>query len=286
MPSCPKCSQPLQPTDKKCPICGTPCLDPLDMAVQMEARRKRLRVVIGVLVLLVLVVVSMLLGRNMLPVTVAEAPASDSGKLLQAPPAPPMPGALLQAPGKDIPKPDETVPADIMAYLQKLQVIETYRQQMQGDLSGALGMMVKAMSMKAEIDDEEMEKKSTSLGQDAQAYANQWSLLTQNFEQIQAPPSCSELHGAYRAMLSQSSAYLIQIHFSLEKAMTDPSNALQVLTQIQAGASRDVDHLILQANLQLQTILDTNKLRKYFPDFEVRTDNGTNIRSVLGSYGL
>ncbi|MHB1460675.1 MAG: zinc ribbon domain-containing protein [Armatimonadota bacterium] len=286
MPNCPKCSHPLQPSDKQCPICGTPCLNPLDMAIQIEQRRKRIRVIVGVLVLLVLMVVSALLGRNMFPVTVAEAPAASTGKLLQAPPAPPMPGGVLQAPGKEAPQPDDTVPADVMAYLKQLQVIETYRQQMQGDLSGALGMMVKAMSLKVEIDDEEMAKKSTSLSQDAQAYANQWAVLAQNFEQIQAPPSCSELHGAYRAMLSQSSAYLIQIHFSLEKAMSDPTNALQVLTQIQAGASRDVDNLILQANLQLQTVLDTNKVRKYFPDFEVRTDSGTNMRSVLGSYGL
>lgn len=286
MPNCPKCSQPLQPTDKKCPICATPCLNPLDMVVQIEQRRKRIRVAVAILVLLALMVVSALLGRNIFPVTVAEAPTAETGKLLQAPPAPPMPGNVLQAPGTKAPPTDDPIPADVVAYLQQLQRIEAYRQQMQGDLSGALGMMVKAMSMKAEIDDEAMTEKSTSLSQDAQTYANQWSVLTQNFEQIQAPPSCGDLHGAYRAMLSQSSAYLIQIHFSLEKAMSDPTNALQVLTQIQAGASRDVDHLILQANLQLQTTIDKNKLRKLFPEFEVRTDNGTNMRSVLGSYGL
>ncbi len=286
MPNCQKCSAPLQPNDKQCPICGTPCLNPLDMAVQLEQRKKRLRIAAGIVIVLLLVVVSAIVGRNIFPVTVAEAPKASSGKLLQAPPAPPVPGNLLQASGNPSPKVDDSVPADVVAYLRQLQVIENYRQQMQGDLSGALGMLVKAISMKAEIDEDEMQKKSDSLGQDAQTYANQWSNLTRAFEQIQAPPSCSELHGAYRAMLSQSSAYLIQIHFSLEKAMSDPANALQVLTQIQSGASRDVDHLILQANLQLQTVIDKNKLRKYFNDFEVRSDNGTNLRNVMGSYGL
>ncbi|GBC97442.1 hypothetical protein HRbin16_03265 [bacterium HR16] len=51
---------------------------------------------------------------------------------------------------------------------------------------------------------------------------------------------------------------------------------------MQGTASTDVDTQILQANYELQQVLDKYNLRNYFPGFVISGDGGLNLRSIFG----
>ncbi len=230
-------------------------------------------------------IVGIVLGRHFFPVTSREASAPPAGNVLQAP-APQIPDSgLLQAQAQQPPAPQEPErrpPADIIDYLKHLQRVEAQRQAMQRDLTPAFNAFVNAMAMRATLDEQEMHQRMSSVQQAPQDYSQKWSQLSQIFESKQPPPACQPLHEAYRKMLSSTIAYMTKVYLALEQAQTDPNAALQVLSQMQGTASTDVDTQILQANFELQQILEQYDLRRYFPGFVISGDGGLNLRSIFG----
>lgn len=233
--------------------------------------------------MLVVLVVGVLLGRHFLPVTQREAVAPPAGTVLQAP-APQLPDTgLLQAQAEPPPpEPDRRPPADIIDYLKHLQQVEVQRQAMQRDLTPAFNAFVNAVAMRATVDEAEMQQRMGQVQQAPQDYSQKWGQLSQFFETKQPPPTCQALHESYRKMLASTIAYMTKVYLALQQAQTDPHAALQVLSQMQGTASTDVDTQILQANFELQQILEKYDLRRYFPGFVISGDGGLNLRSIFG----
>ncbi|MDW8105350.1 MAG: hypothetical protein RMK92_10105 [Armatimonadota bacterium] len=244
--------------------------------------RKPVFIAAGVLVLLV---AGILLGRHFFPVTHREASAPPGGNVLLAP-APQLPDTnMLRAEAEAPPQPQEQPqrpPDDIIDYLKHLQRIETQRQAMQRDLTPALNAFVNAVAMRATIDEQEFQQRMSAVQQTPQDYSQRWSQLSQLFEAKQPPPACQPLHESYRKMLASTIAYMTKIYLALQQAQTDPNTALQVLSQMQGTASTDVDTQILQANIELQQLLDKYDLRRYFPGFTISGDAGLSLRSIFG----
>lgn len=234
---------------------------------------------------LVILVAGILLGRYLAPVTHREASAPPGGNVLLAPP-PPMPDKnLLRAEGEAQPPPQEPQkrrPDDIIDYLRHLQRVETQRQAMQRDLTPAFNAFVNAVAMRATIDEQELKQRMSAVQQAPQDYSQKWGQLSQMFESRQPPPACEPLHEAYRKMLASTIAYMTKVYLALQQAQTDPNAALQALSQMQGTASTDVDMQILQANYELQQILDKYDLRRDFPGFVISGDGGLNLRSIFG----
>lgn len=234
---------------------------------------------------LVLVVAGILLGRHLFPITHREASAPPGGNVLLAP-APQLPDTnLLRAEGEAPPPPQEPQkrrPDDIIDYLRHLQKVETQRQAMQRDLTPAFNAFVNAVAMRATIDEQEIQQRMSAVQQAPQDYSQRWAQLGQLFESKQPPPACQPLHEAYRKMLASTIAYMTKVYLALQQAQTDPNAALQALSQMQGTASTDVDTQILQANYELQQVLDKYDLRSYFPGFVISGDGGLNLRSIFG----
>ncbi|MER3473857.1 MAG: hypothetical protein C4335_07440 [Armatimonadota bacterium] len=232
---------------------------------------------------LVVLVAGILLGRHFFPVTHREAMAPPTGNVLEAP-APQLPDTgLLQAQAEPPQKqPEKTPPADIIDYLKHLQRVEAQRQAMQRDLTPAFNAFVNAVAMRATIDEQELQQRMSAVQQAPQDYSQKWAQLSQLFESKQPPPACQPLHEAYRKMLSSTIAYMTKVYLALQQAQTDPNTALQALSQMQGTASTDVDTQILQANYELQQVLDKYDLRRYFPGFVISGDGGLNLRSIVG----
>jgi hypothetical protein len=132
------------------------------------------------------------------------------------------------------------------------------------------------------MDEQEMQQRMGAVQQAPQDYSQRWAQLSQMFESKPPPPACQPLHEAYRKMLASTIAYMTKIYLALQQAQTDPNAALQVLSQMQGTASTDVDTQILQANYELQQILDKYDLRRYFHGFVISGDGGLNLRSIFG----
>lgn len=232
---------------------------------------------------LVVLIAGTLMGRHFFPITHREAMAPPAGNVLQAP-APQTPNAgLLQSQAEPLPQePEKTPPADIIDYLKHLQRIEAQRQAMQRDLTPVFNAFVNAVAMRATIDEQEMHQRMSAVQQAPQDYSQKWAQLSQLFESQQPPPVCQPLHVSYRKMLASTIAYMTKVHLALQQAQSDPNSALQALSQMQGTASTDVDTQILQANYELQQILDKYALRRYFPGFVISGDGGLNLRSILG----
>lgn len=234
---------------------------------------------------LVLVVAGFLLGRHLFPITHREASAPSEGNVLLAP-APKLPDTnLLRAEGEAPPPPQEAQkhpPADIIDYLKHLQKVEAQRQAMQRDLTPAFNAFVNAVAMRATLDEAELQQRMSAVQQAPQDYSQRWGQLSQLFETKQPPPACQPLHEAYRTMLASTIAYMTKVYLALQQAQTDPNAALQTLSQMQGTASSNVDTQILQANYELQQVLDKYDLRRYFPGFVISGDSGLSLRSIFG----
>lgn len=232
---------------------------------------------------LVLVVAGILLGRHFFPVTHREVSAPSDSNVLLAP-APQLPDTnMLRAQAEAPPQePPRQPPADIIDYLKHLQRIELQRQAMQRDLTPAFNAFVNAMAMRATLDDQEFQQRMGAVQQAPQDYSQRWVQLSQLFESKQPPPACQALHESYRKMLASTIAYMTKVYLALHQAQTDPNAALQVLSQMQGTASADIDTQILQANLELQQVLDRYDLRKEFPGFTISGDSGLSLRSIFG----
>lgn len=234
---------------------------------------------------LVVLLAGILLGRHLFPITHREASAPSGGNVLLAP-APQLPDtSLLRAEGEAQPPPQETpkrAPDDIIDYLRHVQKVETQRQAMQRDLTPAFNAFVNAVAMRATIDEQEMQQRMSAVQQAPQDYSQKWAQLSQLFEAKQPPPACQPLHESYRKMLASTIAYMTKVYLALQQAQTDPNAALQALSQMQGTASTDVDTQILQANYELQQVLDKYDLRRYFPGFVISGDGGLNLRSIFG----
>lgn len=232
----------------------------------------------------VVLIVGIVLGRHF-SIVRREAMAPPTGNVLQAP-APQLPSAgLLQSQAEQPPappQPDHRPPADVIDYLKHLQRVEAQRQAMQRDLTPAFNAFVNAMALRATIDESQFQQRMSAVQQAPQDYTQKWSQLSQLFESKQPPPTCQPLHEAYRKMLSATIAYMTRVYLALEQAQTDPNAALQALSQMQGSASTDVDTQILQANFELQNVLEKYDLRRYFPGFVISGDSGLNLRSIFG----
>lgn len=247
----------------------------------MEAKKLAL----GGVVLALVLVAGVFLGRQLFPLTHKEANLPPAGNVLQAPAPQISPGNLLQAPGQQTEQPREpekAPPADIIDYLKHLQRIEAQRQAMQRDLTPAFNAFVNAMAMRATIDEQEMQQRMGTVQQAPQGYAQRWTQLSHHFESKPAPPACQQLQASYRQMLAATITYMTKVYLALQQAETDPQAALQTLSQMQSTASADVDTQIMQANYELQQILDNYNLRNYFPGFVIKGDGGLSLRSILG----
>ncbi|MGQ9882138.1 MAG: hypothetical protein ACUVSV_14975 [Armatimonadota bacterium] len=232
---------------------------------------------------LVVLIAGVLMGRHFFPVTHREATAPSAGNVLQMPaPQPPDTGLLQAQAEAPQQEPQKSPPADIIDYLKHLQRIEAQRQAMQRDLTPAFNAFVNAVAMRATIDEQEMQQRMSAVQQAPQDYSQKWGQLSQLFESRTPPPACQPLHESYRKMLASTIAYTTKVYLALQQAQTDPNAALQALSQMQGTASTDVDAQILQANYELQQILDKYDLRRYFPGFVISGDGGLNLRSILG----
>lgn len=232
---------------------------------------------------LVVLIAGILLGRHFFPVTHREAASPPAGNVLEMPtPQLPNPGLLQAQAEPPLQEPEKSPPADIIDYLKHLQRIEAQRQAMQRDLTPAFNAFVNAVAMRATIDEQEMQQRMSAVGQTPQDYSQKWAQLSQLFESKQPPPACQPLHEAYRKMLASTVAYMTKVYLALEQAQTDPNTSLQALSQMQGTASTDVDTQILQANYELQQILDKYDLHRYFPGFVISGEGGLNLRSIVG----
>ena len=287
---CARCSVEIPAQSQFCLRCGTPVshttpgLTGTPSFAPPKAKNRPLLITIAILGLAVLAL-GVTVGGQMLQ----KAHDANGGQLVQAP-GNNNGGSLVQAPGNNDgnkllkatadPKPNNVVQqpgegnhADIEDYLQKLKRIEASKQiLMRKQIGNALMDMAKAKALSASIEESDYNNTFNDLGKSMNYDSSEWNALTAELNKLSPPPSCRDLHNKYYDHLGKIQAVIVMVNETMGKVQSDPSNALQALTQMQGKASADVDGAILVADDALAEVCSKYKIRK---DWDIKGDGGS-----------
>jgi hypothetical protein len=293
---CSRCSAEIPAQSRFCLRCGTAVpsttttqmptgYNPTMAAPQRASGNKGLYAVIGLLAIAVLALGGFV-AKGMFQKSaddkkgqLVQAPGmGSSGALVQAPGDSKM-APIVQAPGDSTPapivqQPDSAPnPADIDDYLQFVRRIEASKQQLlRKQLKDALVMMTKAKMLSATIEEENYNNAFNDIGKGLSYNADEWEMLTREFQTRTPPPSCVDLRNKYLDQLAKIQTMVIEVNDALSKVQTDPSKALETLTQMQGKASIDADESIAKADDALAEVCSKYRLRK---EFDIRSDSSS-----------
>lgn len=203
-----------------------------------------------------------------------------SGKLVLAPgetqpiqmvqrPAEQKPINVVQAPADTAPPPTDII--DYLAFLKKLEAAKQVLIRKQtGD---ALMLMAQAKGLSGSVDEGEYNSTLGNISKNVNYSADDWNQLSITLQQRVPPDSCRELHNRYYEHLGKIQALMVAVNDAMAKIQTDPSNALQALTQMQGKAGADADAMAAIADESLSNLCIRYHLRK---DFDIKTDSGSS----------
>lgn len=200
-----------------------------------------------------------------------QAPGVGTGSPLVQAPGDSQPAPILQAPGE--PEPAAPRPVDIEDYLAFLKRIEEQKQVLiRKQLKDALVFMTKAQMLRATIDEEQYNQTFGDIGQGMSYSADEWEVLTREFNSRTPPESCVDLRNKYLDQLAKIQGMIIEVNAALGKVQSDPTSALDALTQMQGKSSLEIDESVRKADDALAEVCDRYRLRK---NFDIKSDSAS-----------
>lgn len=292
---CVRCSAEIPSQSQFCLRCGSPIhsasiipgsMNTAPAVVSTRVNTRPLKIAAAVLLLIVAGLGAMLL-KGQLAQKTGQTP---TGKLVQAP-GENQPIQLVQRPGEQTPinmvqrpaeqKPINVVqdpvdtappPADIIDYLAFLKKLEAAKQVLIRKQTGdALSLMAQAKGLSGSVDENDYNSTLGNISKNVNYSAEDWNQLSITLQQRTPPDSCRELHNRYYEHLGKIQALMVAVNDAMSKIQSDPSNALQALTQMQGKAGADADAMAAIADEALSNLCRRYHLHK---DFDIKTDSG------------
>ena len=282
---CVRCSAEIPSQSQFCLRCGSPIhsasinsggANTLPAAVSAPAATRPLKFAIAAILLIVACLGAFLL-KGQLAQKTGQTPNS---KLVQAPGGT-LPIQLVQRPAEQKPinvvqEPADTAPppTDIIDYLAFLKKLEAAKQVLIRKQTGdALMLMAQAKGLSGSVDENEYNSTLGNISKNVNYSAEDWNQLSITLQQRTPPDSCKELHNRYYEHLGKIQALMVAVNDAMAKIQTDPSNALQALTQMQGKAGADADGMAAIADEALSNLCIRYHLRK---EFDIKTDSGSS----------
>jgi len=199
----------------------------------------------------------------------ADAPKPAGPSILQADAPKPGP-SVLQA---DAPKiePGTPVSPRVIDWLEHLKRIEMRRRAMRNDFTPALEMLKNALSLKAEIEEDQQIEKQQNISEGYKKYAQNWYQLVQDYQSVPPPTECKKLADTYDAALLNYVQFMLQIQESMHK------QDISALMNMRGSAQGNVDQQLIQSDVELSIVCRQYEVRK---DFSIEADS--DMKSMLG----
>lgn len=200
----------------------------------------------------------------------ADAPRPEGPSILQAEAPRPEGPSMLQA---EVPKLPERTPAPkhVIDWLEHLKRIEMKRRAMRNDFTPALDMLKNALSLKAEIEEEQQVEKQQNISQGYEKYAQNWYQLVNEYQSVQPPPECKKLADTYYAALQSYVRLMLTIQEAMQK------QDIGALMNMRGSAQGNVDQQLTQSDVELAIVCRQLDVRK---DFSIEADS--DMKSMLG----
>lgn len=179
---------------------------------------------------------------------------------------------MLQAQGVKSPSP-QPPPPEVVDWLEHLRRIEMKRRQMRNDFSPALDMLKTALSMKTELEEEQVQSKQEQLQQGYEKYAQNWYGLLREYRSQPAPPACKVLADTYDVALQNYIQVMLQIQEAIQK------EDISGLTKMRGTAQGNVDQQLVQSDVELGKVCYQFKIRK---EFSIQPDTSLDTLFGLG----
>ena len=247
-----------------------------------------------VLLLLALIALGAFVVRGALT---QQAAKPSGGQLVQAP-GEGRPGSLVQAPGNSnigapVQAPADSNPnkivqssapvvntADISDYLRFVKEVEDRKMRViKSELAGALASQASQLGRQAAAasDDDQSKAYLPSVAKDSAQYDVQWNELTKYFNTRVPPASCRDIYVRYYDHLGKIQSQFVKVRNALAQAQSDPSKALQSLTDMQGTASVEADTSARSADDAVDDVCRKYSLRK---EFDIKTDPSGSTGSL------
>jgi len=246
--TCRRCGTSLPSDSKFCPNCGLHHTS-VELEGKMEQPQKSrkkpaiLAIIAGLVVVAGLIILMFLLKGK--PVT-ETAPV----QVGQTP--------VTSAPSAKTPETKAGPPAEIVAYLDHVKVIEGKRLKMRVDLAPAFQMLSKVQSMQNDTEEESRAGKQQDVSKGIDQYTQQWQDIVGEFNAVRPPSGCEQLAGAYSNALGKYSQVMINIQIAISK------QDMGALLGMQGTAQAEVDASLTQADSELSAVCQHYGIQKSF----------------------
>jgi hypothetical protein len=179
-------------------------------------------------------------------------------------------------------QPGPADPVDIIDYLKHVREIERQRVALSKQQLGqalAWSSNIQAANIGAEMSDNPEQKHKddyTKFQSSFSQWAVQWEALARAFNAYPkpVPQSCVQLRDKYLDVLGKTSASVTTVGNSLSRALSgDATSALQALSDMQGGASADIDRSCDAADSEVAAICSKYNIHK---DFDIKSDGGSS----------
>ncbi len=281
---CVRCSAEIPSQSQFCLRCGSPIhstsINPAVMNTQPAAMVEPVNTrPVKAAIAIVLIIVACM-GAFLLKGQLAQKTgATPTGKLVQAP-GETQPIQMVQRPAEQKPielvqEPADTAPppTDIIDYLAFLKKLEAQKQVLIKKQTGdALMLMAQAKGLSGSVDENDYNNTLGNISKNVNYSAEDWNQLSIMLQQRTPPDSCRELHNRYYEHLGKIQALMVAVNDAMTKIQSDPSSALQSLTQMQGKAGADADAMAAIADEALSNLCVRYHLHK---DFDIKTDSGS-----------
>ena len=184
-----------------------------------------------------------------------------------------------------------TMPPDIRAWLDHLRETEDRKNKLVNDQSSLivveftklnnLGAATGALDNNGNLDPENMRSPSEVENEKLKALRPAWRDLIQFFESMPPPPECTDLAHTYDRALDEVSGEIGDLGDILSGSQTDPTKAIQTLTNLQ-GKSAPIDQSFSLSDSMVGQICDKYHTAKWF---SIKADAGSPL-SMGGAGGL
>jgi hypothetical protein len=281
---CVRCSAEIPAQSQFCLRCGAAisntAVNPTGYTAQMSMAQPRANNRPLLIAVALLAVLALGLGAYVAKGMLQKPGQASTGQLVQAPgqgntgalvqtPGEGEPSPVMQAPGE--PEPAAPRPADIEDYLAFVKRIEAEKQVLiRKQIKGALAALTNAQAARATADEDEFTQRIQNI---TSAYnPDEWEGLTRAFNERTPPSSCVDLRNKYLDQLARIQAMIVEADEAFSKIQTNPSGALDTLTQMQGRASGEADEAIAKADEALAEVCDRYRIRK---DFDIKGDSAS-----------
>jgi hypothetical protein len=280
---CPNCRQVIPENAQFCMHCGRSISYTSSASTSTAASSGKAKWVAIALGVLILAGLAFFAGKQAGLFTQAQVHTPDGPSVLQADAPRPEGPSVLQA---DAPRPEgpsmlqtETLkppeknppPKHVIDWLEHLRKIEMKRRAMRNDFTPALDMLKNALSMKAEIEEEQQVEKQQNISQGYEKYAQNWYQLVNDYQSVQPPPECKKLADTYYVALQNYVQFMLKIQEAMHK------QDISALMNMRGSAQGNVDQQLVQSDVELAIVCRQYDIRKYF-DIEADSD----MKSMLG----